>query len=202
MKESLREISFAKGGGSFSIRFTFQYGPSIDCGSGPYCASPSNVFQSSLAITLADEQRWDGQERSTPISGLSARAAISCRRSRTMNRTRSIGKQSIFLFVEYEALFGTDVFQHLMSRTPRPDDMKQDAYERTLRAPLRSTSPRYLLPLATNTSLGEIVNARTLETQVFAFTFTHATAEVRRLGETAEEGGPGAGLQRESRLSA
>jgi hypothetical protein len=34
--------------------------------------------------------------------------------------------------------------------------MKQDAYERTLKA----FDIRYLPPLATNTSLGEIVNAR------------------------------------------
>ena len=40
--------------------------------------------------------------------------------------------------------------------------MKPDAYERTLRARAFDIS-RYLLPLATNTSLGEIVNARTLE---------------------------------------
>ena len=68
-----------------------------------------------------------------------------------------------------------------MSRTPRPDDMKQDAYERTLRARAFDIS-RYLLPLATNTSLGEIVNARTLETQV-SHLLSHTHAEVRRLGE-------------------
>ena len=43
--------------------------------------------------------------------------------------------------------------------------MKQDAYERTLRARAFDIS-RYVLPLATNTSLGQIVNARTLETQI------------------------------------
>jgi hypothetical protein len=43
--------------------------------------------------------------------------------------------------------------------------MKQDAYERTLKARAFDVA-RYLLPLATNTSLGQIVNARTLETQV------------------------------------
>ena len=52
-----------------------------------------------------------------------------------------------------------------MSRVPRPEEMKQDAYERTLRARAFDIT-RYMLPLATNTSLGQIVNARTLETQV------------------------------------
>jgi thymidylate synthase ThyX len=58
--------------------------------------------------------------------------------------------------------------------------MKQDAYERTLRARAFDIS-RYFLPLATNTSLGEIVNARTLETQV-AHLLSHTHKEVRDLG--------------------
>jgi thymidylate synthase ThyX len=58
--------------------------------------------------------------------------------------------------------------------------MKPDAYERTLRARAFDVS-RYLLPLATNTSLGEIVNARTLETQV-AHLLSQPHREVRELG--------------------
>jgi thymidylate synthase ThyX len=58
--------------------------------------------------------------------------------------------------------------------------MKPDAYERTLRARAFDIS-RYLLPLATNTSLGEIVNARTLETQV-AHLLSQPHKEVRDLG--------------------
>ena len=42
---------------------------------------------------------------------------------------------------------------------------------------------RYLLPLATNTSLGQIVNARTLETQVSRL-LSSEFAEIRQLGET------------------
>ena len=55
--------------------------------------------------------------------------------------------------------------RYLIEITPKPEEMKQDAYERTLKARAFDIS-RYLLPLATNTSLGEIVNARTLEMQV------------------------------------
>ena len=63
--------------------------------------------------------------------------------------------------------------------------MKQEAYERTLRARAFDIS-RYLLPLATNTSLGQIVSARTLETQVSRL-LSHAHAEVRRLGELLKQ---------------
>ncbi len=59
--------------------------------------------------------------------------------------------------------------------------MKQEAYERTLRARAFDLS-RYLLPLATNTSLGQIVSARTLENQVSRL-LSHTHAEVRRLGD-------------------
>jgi thymidylate synthase ThyX len=59
--------------------------------------------------------------------------------------------------------------------------MKADAYERTLKARAFDVA-RYLLPLATNTSLGQIVNARTLETQVSRL-LSSEFAEVRQLGE-------------------
>jgi thymidylate synthase ThyX len=63
--------------------------------------------------------------------------------------------------------------------------MKQEAYERTLKARAFDIT-RYLLPLATNTSLGEIVNARTLETQV-AHLLSHTHKEVRVLGESLKK---------------
>jgi thymidylate synthase ThyX len=59
--------------------------------------------------------------------------------------------------------------------------MKEDAYNRTLRARAFDVS-RYLLPLATNTSLGQIVNARTLETQISRL-LSDPHQEVRDLGE-------------------
>ena len=49
---------------------------------------------------------------------------------------------------------------------------------------------RYLLPLATNTSLGQIVNARTLETQVSRLLSSPA-AEVRDLGIKLREAATG-----------
>ena len=50
---------------------------------------------------------------------------------------------------------------------------------------------RYLLPLATNTSLGQIVNARTLETQVSRL-LSYPLAEVRVLGERLRVAAAGA----------
>src|SRR6202035_4143565 len=89
-----------------------------------------------------------------------------------------------FIFTEYEAL-SAHMTQHLMSITPKPAEMKQEAYERTLKARAFDIT-RYLLPLATNTSLGEIVNARTLESQV-ARLLSHSHQEVRGLGESLKK---------------
>ena len=73
------------------------------------------------------------------------------------------------------------MFEQLRARTPRPAEMKLEQYERTLRARAFDIA-RYLLPLATNTSLGQIVNARTLENQISRLlSSTHA--EMRELGQ-------------------
>src|SRR6202012_4512375 len=69
----------------------------------------------------------------------------------------------------------------LMTKTERPAEMKPESFERTLRARAFDVA-RYLLPLATNTSLGQIVNARTLETQVSRL-LSDGHAEGRELGE-------------------
>ncbi len=67
--------------------------------------------------------------------------------------------------------------------------MKPEAYERTLRARAFDVA-RYLLPLATNTSLGQIVNARTLETQVSRL-LAHPMAELRDLGAKLRDAATG-----------
>src|ERR1700754_5207347 len=62
----------------------------------------------------------------------------------------------------------------------RPEEMKPESYERTLKARAFDVA-RYLLPLATNTSLGQIVNARTLESQVSRL-LSSDFAEIREIG--------------------
>src|ERR1700689_173698 len=90
------------------------------------------------------------------------------------------------------------MFVYLAGITPKPEEMKQDAYERTLRARAFDFS-RYLLPLAANTSLGQIVNARTLETQI-ARLLSHTHKEVRQLGALLKEAAlsPAYNVNRES----
>jgi thymidylate synthase ThyX len=92
------------------------------------------------------------------------------------------------LFAAYDRTTAA-VLDALRKRVARPDGMKPEAYERTLRARAFDVA-RYLLPLATNTSLGQIVNARTLETQVSRL-LSHPMAEVRDLGAKLRDAATG-----------
>jgi len=132
------------------------------------------------AITVADEQRWDGQERSTRYQDFK-KSGYFTPDFGDDQQARTLYRETIEnLFVEYESL-SERTFRYLLDMTPKPAEMKQEGYERTLKARGFDIS-RYLLPLSTNTSLGEIVNARTLETQVSRL-LSHTHKEVKDLGE-------------------
>jgi thymidylate synthase ThyX len=175
MRESLVEISSQKAE-QFLNTFYFQYGHRsiADLAHIPFAIEKLSLL---AAIALVDETRWDGQERSTryqdfrrsgwftPALGDEACAAY----------TKAVEE----LFAAYDAL-SLGMFDALKAAIPCPEEMKADAYTRTLKARAFDAA-RYLLPMATNTSLGQIVNARTLETQVSRL-LSSEFAEIRELG--------------------
>ncbi len=176
MKESLREITQQKAE-KFLNTFYFQYGHR-SIADLAHIALAIERLSILAAIAIADEPRWDGQERSTRYQDFKKSGYYIP--DFADPAARSLYRQTIDqLFADYESL-SEAMFQYLRSITPRPADMTQDFYERTLRARAFDIS-RYLLPLATNTSLGEIVNARTLENQV-SHLLSHTHKEVRDLG--------------------
>jgi thymidylate synthase ThyX len=177
MKESLREISSQKAE-KFLNTFYFQYGHR-SIADLAHIALAIERLSILAAIELADEQRWDGQERSTRYQDFK-KSGYYIPDFGADDEARKLYCETLdSLFGEYNAL-SAHMTEHLINITPKPADMKQDAYERTLKARAFDIT-RYLLPLATNTSLGEIVNARTLETQV-AHLLSHTHKEVRVLG--------------------
>ena len=187
MKESLREISTQKAE-KFLNTFYFQYGHRsiADLAHISLAVERLSIL---AAIEVADEQRWDGQERSTRYQDFK-KSGYFTPDFGADDQARKLYRETLdFLFAEYEAL-SVYMTQYLISITPKPADMKQEAYERTLKARAFDIT-RYLLPLATNTSLGEIVNARTLETQV-AHLLSHTHKEVRGLGESLKKAATGA----------
>jgi thymidylate synthase ThyX len=187
MKEALREISSEKAE-KFLNTFYFQYGHR-SIADLAHIALAVERLSILAAIELADEQRWDGQERSTRYQDFK-KSGYYTPDFGTDDEARKLYSETLdFLFAQYEAL-SAHMATYLISITPKPADMKQDAYERTLKARAFDIT-RYLLPLGTNTSLGEIVNARTLETQV-AHLLSHTHKEVRQLGEALKKAASGA----------
>src|ERR1700716_1728897 len=182
MKESLKEISQQKAE-KFLNTFYFQYGHR-SIADLAHIALAVEKLSILAAIELADEQRWDGQERSTRYQDFKKSGYYTPDFSSDDEARKLYHETLDFLFAEYDAL-SAHMAQYLIGITPKPADMKQEAYERTLKARAFAIT-RYLLPLATNTSLGEIVNARTLETQV-SHLLSHTHKEVRALGESLKK---------------
>lgn len=182
MKESLKEITLQKAE-KFLNTFYFQYGHR-SIADLAHIALAIERLSILAAIVVADEQRWDGQERSTRYQDFRKSGYYTPNFGDAVvngaTSARVLYRETIeSLFATYEKV-SQRTFEYLASITPRPAEMKADAYERTLRARAFDIS-RYLLPLATNTSLGEIVNARTLESQV-AHLLAQPHKEVRDLG--------------------
>ncbi|MGA2967358.1 MAG: FAD-dependent thymidylate synthase [Terriglobales bacterium] len=183
MKESLKEITLQKAE-KFLNTFYFQYGHR-SIADLAHIALAIERLSILAAIVVADEQRWDGQERSTRYQDF-RKSGYYTPSFQSENAGREASSAEILYRETIESLFATyekvsqRTFDYLASIAPRPAEMKLDAYDRTLGARAFDIS-RYLLPLATNTSLGEIVNARTLENQV-AHLLSQPHKEVRDLG--------------------
>jgi len=182
MKESLQEISEQKAE-KFLNTFYFQYGHRsiADLAHAAFAIERLSLL---AAIVLVDEQRWDGQERSTRYQDFSHPNYYLPDFGEDIASHGLYTSTIDFLFAEYRDC-SEAMFQYLRGRIPKPADMKADYYERTLRARAFDIA-RYLLPLATNTSLGQIVNARTLENQI-ARLLSHTHSEVRELGKLLKQ---------------
>jgi thymidylate synthase ThyX len=175
MKQSLSEISSQRAE-EFLNTFYFQYGHRsiADLAHIPFAIERLSLL---AAISLVDEQRWDGQERSTRYQNF--------RKSGWF--TPDLGERTASYTAAIEAMFAAydrvsaGMLEALKAAIPQPAEMKDDAYLRTLKARAFDVA-RYLLPLATNTSLGQIVSARTLEGQISRL-LASEFAEIRSLGE-------------------
>jgi len=175
MRESLVEISSQKAE-QFLNTFYFQYGHRsiADLAHIPFAVEKLSLL---AAITLVDETRWDGQERSTRYQNFRQSGWYTPQLSKGARKHYTAAVEA--LFKAYEEI-GAGMFEALQGVIARPEEMKPESYGRTLKARAFDAA-RYLLPLATNTSLGQIVNARTLETQVSRL-LSSEFAEIRELG--------------------
>ena len=186
MRESLAEIS-AQRAEQFLNTFYFQYGHRsiADLAHIAFAVERLSLL---AAIVLVDETRWDGQERSTRYQNFMKSGWYFPDFGADEASGRLYAETAEGLFAAYQRTTAA-VLEALRERVARPEAMKPDAYERTLKARAFDVA-RYLLPLATNTSLGQIVNARTLETQVSRL-LSHPAAEIRELGRKLREAATG-----------
>src|SRR5438477_4600477 len=128
MRESLKEINDQKAE-KFLNTFYFQYGHR-SIADLAHIAFAVEKLSMIAAIILVDEQRWDGQERSTRYQDFK-QATYFLPEFAGDGAREQLYRQTIdFLFDEYQAL-SEEMFHHLAARTPRPDEMKPEQYERT-----------------------------------------------------------------------
>ena len=186
MRESLSEINSQRAE-QFLNTFYFQYGHRsiADLAHVAFAVERLSLL---AAIILVDEQRWDGQERSTRYQNF-MKSGWYLPDFGGDSRSGELYTETIDrLFSAYRNTTAA-VLDVLRRRVERPESLKQESYDRTLKARAFDVA-RYLLPLATNTSLGQIVSARTLETQVSRLV-SHPIAEVRELGNKLRDAATG-----------
>ena len=186
MRESLTEISSQRAE-QFLNTFYFQYGHRsiADLAHIAFAVERLSLL---AAIVLVDETRWDGQERSTRYQNFMKSGWFFPDFGTDSGSSQLYAQTIDGLFSAYQKTTAA-VQEVLRAKVERPESLKQESYDRTLRARAFDVA-RYLLPLATNTSLGQIVSARTLETQVSRLV-SHPVAEVRELGNKLREAATG-----------
>src|SRR5690349_17952829 len=120
MKESLREINQQKAE-KFLNTFYFQYGHR-SIADLAHIALAIEKLSILAAIAVADEQRWDGQERSTRYQDFKKSGYFTPRFGDDAS-ARSLYRATIDnLFAEYESL-SEAMFHYLTGITPKPAEM-------------------------------------------------------------------------------
>ena len=186
LRESLKELDEQKAE-KFLNTFYFEYGHRsiADLAHLSFAVERLSIL---AAIEVADESRWDGQERSTRYQQFRTSGHIT---PAELESDPGYAPAMAALFAAYEAV-SAQVEAELEAEHPRPEAMKPETYRRTLRARAFDAS-RYLLPLGTATSLGQIVSARTLEQQIVRL-LSSPWSECREVGAALKQaaGAPGA----------
>ncbi len=185
LRESLKEIS-AQRAEQFLNTFYFQYGHRsiADLAHVAFAVERLSLL---AAIALVDEPRWDGQERSTRYQDFQKSGFYTPPFQKAEDAVLYTSTVQ-GMFAGYQAV-AAGMLDELRDATPRPSAMDEAAYNRTLKARAFDMA-RYLLPLAANTSLGQISNARTLEGQVSRLLGSDYT-EVRELGAKLRDAASG-----------
>lgn len=165
----------------FLDSFYFQYGHAsiADLGHLAICFEGISEL---AAIEVEDEQLWDGQARSSRYQDFS-KAGFVMPPELSSDEARVYSEAGSRLLDAYR-LVHARVVDYLTVQLPKPESMKQDAYQRNIAARAFDVA-RYLLFLGIPTGVGQVTSIRTLEKQIRRMKAS-PYAEVRDLGgETA-----------------
>ena len=136
------------------------------------------------AIRLEDEPLWDGQAKSSRYQNFGPSGCY------VPDAIRGTETEGVYhgiigsLFNAYTILHDP-LTKSLSSGSPRPGDMKESVYDRTIAARAFDVT-RYLLPLAVRTNVGQVVSIRTLEKQIGRL-LSSQLPELRGIGEELRE---------------
>ena len=166
----------------FLESFYFQYGHAsiADLGHVTICFEGVSEI---AAAEIEDEQLWDGQARSSRYQDFSASGVV-------VPPELTPGEQNIYARVSDNLLQAYREVKdrasaYLHAKLPRPEGMKQDAYQRNLAARAFDVA-RYLLPFGVSTGVGQVTSIRTLEKQIRRLKASEF-GEVRGIGDELSE---------------
>src|SRR5271169_5778519 len=128
LRESLAELNEQKAE-RFLNTFYFQHGHRsiADLAHIAFAIERLSIL---AATILVDEPRWDGQERSTRYQDFKKSGYYKPDFTGDASAEALYRDAADHLFAEYQHLSDA-MFGYLRERTPKPEEMKQDAYERT-----------------------------------------------------------------------
>lgn len=138
------------------------------------------------AIEVVAEQLWDGQERSTRYQDFAVTGYCLPDEIKGSELADDYILAADRLFDAYRRV-SEATYEYYLETVEKPAEMEEKAFQRTMRARAFDVA-RYLLPLATHTSVGQITSARTLEGQIGRL-LSSPYGEVRRVAEAMREAG-------------
>jgi len=147
----------------FLESFYFQYGHASIADLG-HCIFCFEGISELAAVEIEDEQLWDGQAKSSRYQDFS--------RGKIVTPPELLGtpQEAVYLQAAQKLLASyleihRRLVEHLTVQHPRPAEMKEAAYQRTIEARAYDVA-RYLLFLGISTNIGQVTSIRTLEKQM------------------------------------
>jgi thymidylate synthase ThyX len=164
----------------FLESFYFQYGHAsiADLGHLAICFEGISEL---VATEIEDEQLWDGQAKSTRYQDFS-KVGVVTPPGLDAEQSAIYQNAAKALLDAYQEVHAA-ALSHLKSRLPRPEAMKEAAYERNLAARAFDVA-RYLLFWGIPTNIGQVTSIRTLERQIRRMKAS-PYQELREIGEEA-----------------